>query len=41
MLRKGQVETITEISSFKNSIIKLNLLLLLPRGQNPLIYYTL
>jgi hypothetical protein len=38
-----QVSTQAKISSFKNPHIKnkIDLLLLLPRGQNPLNYYTL
>jgi hypothetical protein len=36
----SQVPTQAKISSFKNPRIKIDLLLL-PRGQNPLSYYTL
>jgi hypothetical protein len=37
---KSQVSTQAKISPFKNPHIKIDLLLL-PRGQNPLSYYTL
>jgi hypothetical protein len=40
LYNSSQVSTQAKISSFKNPHIKLELLLL-PRGQNPLSYYTL
>jgi hypothetical protein len=40
LYNRSQVSTQAKISSFKNPHIKIDLLLL-PRGQNPLSYYTL
>jgi hypothetical protein len=39
-LWKNQISTQAKISSLKNPLIEIDLLLL-PRGQNPLSYYTL
>jgi hypothetical protein len=40
-ITKSQVSTQAKLSSFKNPHIKRDLLLLLPRGHNPLSYYIL